>query len=220
MVDSINRVLETAHQKLNQLLSDRARIDKEIVDWKRVIDSLLAVSSSDTDDPSDVEVSAFVNDKPGKTTIKFTDGVRMVLRQNANRNIPISVPDIRDQLINVGFNFAKYAQPLVPIHNTLRRLEEQGEVKPLKNEAGQTLGYTWISPIERALNEDRRGQITLRNVNHHGRVDRRSLPPDVAAALYGATVNDTPEDLSSPRRKARLAEQIRGAGSRSKKSGS
>ena len=78
----------------------------------------------------------------------------MVLRQNASRDIPISVPEIREQLINLGFNFAKYAQPLVPIHNTLKRLEEQGEVSPLKNEQGQTLGYEWISPIERALNDD------------------------------------------------------------------
>jgi len=153
-VDPISAALEAAHQKLSDLLSERATIDKEIVDWKRVIDSLLAVSESEDTDPAVVEVSAFVEGKPGKQTVKFTDGVRMVLQQNSNREIPISVPEIRDQLTNLGFDFAKYAQPLVPIHNTMKRLEEQGEVRPLKNEMGQTLGYKWISPIERALSDD------------------------------------------------------------------
>jgi hypothetical protein len=153
MVDPINAALETAHQKLNQLLTDRVRIDKEIVEWKQLVDSLLAVSQSDESDPSDVELGDFIARELGTKALKFTDGVRMVLSQNASRKVPISVPEIRDQLINLGFDFAKYAQQLVPIHNTLKRLEEQGEVTPLKNEEGQTLGYKWISPIERALNE-------------------------------------------------------------------
>jgi hypothetical protein len=111
----------------------------------------LAVSENDASDPSDVELSDFIANELGTKALRFTDGVRMVLRQSASREVPISVPEIRDQLINLGFNFAKYAQPLVPIHNTLKRLEEQGEVSPIKNEQGQTLGYKWISPIERAL---------------------------------------------------------------------
>jgi hypothetical protein len=153
MIDPINAALETGHKKLTELLRERARIDKEIVEWKRVIDSLLAVSEEDSSDPSDVQISS-LGAESGKKTIRFTDGVRMVLSQNASRDVPISVPEIRDQLTNLGFDFAKYAQPLVPIHNTLKRLEEQGEVSPLKNAQGQTLGYTWISPIERALNDD------------------------------------------------------------------
>jgi hypothetical protein len=218
MVDPINNALEAAHQKLNELLNERAKIDKEIIDWKRVIDSLLAVSASDTDDPSDVEVSAFVNDKPGKTTIKFTDGVRMVLRQNASRNMSISVPEIREQLTNLGFNFAKYAQPLVPIHNTLKRLEEQGEVRPLKNEMGQTLGYTWISPIERALNEDSTGKMPLRKIGYHGEIDRSKLPPDIAASLYGDNATDATKKQSLPRGRSRLAEHFRAISDRDKKS--
>jgi len=153
VVDPINSALEAAHQKLGELLSERSRIDKEIVNWKRVIDSLLAVSEDDDSDPSDVQVSS-LDAESGRKTIKFTDGVRMVLRQNANREVSISVPEIRTQLINLGFDFAKYSQPLVPIHNTLKRLEEQGEAAPLRNEFGQTLGYKWISPIERALGDD------------------------------------------------------------------
>ena len=153
VVDPINGALELGHKKLTELLTERSKIDKEIVEWKRVIDSLLAVSQGEDTDPSDVQVSAFLENEVGIKIIKFTDGVRMVLRQNASRTVPISVPEIRDQLINLGFDFAKYAQPLVPIHNTLKRLEDQGEVSPIKSVEGQTLGYKWISPLERALKD-------------------------------------------------------------------
>jgi|SRR5580704_416568 hypothetical protein len=151
MADPINNALEAAYKKVSDLLAERSRIDKELVGWKRVIDSLMAVSEGeDASDPSDVQVSAL--GKPsGKTTIKFTDGVRMVLQQNQHREVPISVPEIKAQLINLGFDFSKYAQPLVPVHNCLKRLEEQREVSALKNEQGQTLGYKWVSEVERAF---------------------------------------------------------------------
>jgi hypothetical protein len=172
VIDSINSALEAAHKKIDELLSERSKIDKEIVDWKRVIDSLLAVSEHNDTDPSDVQVSS-LDAESGKKTIKFTDGVRMVLRQNTDREVPISVPEIRTQLINLGFDFTKYAQPLVPIHNTLKRLEEQGEVSPLKNEYGQTLGYRWISPIQRALSDDLAlGYVETTRQSIAGQLDR------------------------------------------------
>jgi hypothetical protein len=151
MDDPISDALAIGHKKLAELLLDRAKIDREIVEWKRVVDSLSAVSLGEEEEPSAVEISAFVEGKPGTKTIKFTDGVRLVLRQNSARGVPISVADIREKLLNLGFSLEKYAQPLVPLHNTLKRLEHQGEVRAEKNEQGQTLGYEWISPIERII---------------------------------------------------------------------
>jgi len=160
--DPFSPALEEAYERIKKLLAERsqiekrrAKIDNEILNLKRVIDGLLAVYESENEseneqDPSDVEISATT--PSGRATLKFTDAVRMVLRQNASKEIPLSVPEIREQLINLGFNFAKYAQPLVPIHNTLKRLFEQGEVEPIRND-GQIIGYRWISSLERALNE-------------------------------------------------------------------
>lgn len=129
----------------------RAEIDKNIIHWKMLVDSLRPFcSDDDEEDPSDVEVSAFV--EGGKQKIKFTDGVRIVLKQH--RDAPITVPDIRMGLLNLGFDFSKYRQPLTPIHNCLKRLEEQGEVKPEKTNDGQIVGYKWVSSIERALAEE------------------------------------------------------------------
>lgn len=152
--------LKEAHKQLSEFTSarvaleknfeeKRAEIDGHILKWKRAIDGVLAVTESEQGDPEDVEVSAFV---AGRKTVKFTDGVRLCLKQRSNT--VLSAPDVRDGLINLGFDFGKYAQPLVPIHNCLKRLVEQGEAEAVKTAEGQSIGYKWISPIERALAEE------------------------------------------------------------------
>jgi len=151
-VENIDAFSAEARKKLSDLLEQRAKTDQEIIKWKRVVDSLSAISGELEDDPSDVEVSA-LGVPSNKVKIKFTEGVRMVLQQSAYDR-PINATAVRDQLINLGFDFSKYAQPLVPIHNCLKRLHEQGEVFLIKNSEGQTTGYTWVSPLERVLNQD------------------------------------------------------------------
>jgi hypothetical protein len=158
--DPFKESLVVATQKLNEFVTARADIDKQraaidaqIIQWKQLVDSLRTVcNDEDDEDPSDVEVSTLMEGVGGKQKIKFTDGVRMVFRQN--QNSVLTAPEIRNGLLNLGFNFSKYRQPLTPIHNCLKRLEEQGEVMPKKLPDGQILGYTWISPIERALAEE------------------------------------------------------------------
>jgi hypothetical protein len=160
MNDPLKEALVVATQKLNEFVATRAEIDRhreavdvQIVHWKQLVDSLRTVcADEDEEDPSDVEVSAFVEGKPGRQTVKFTDGVRMVLKQN--RNATLTAPEIRNGLLNLGFQFTKYRQPLTPIHNCLKRLEDQGEAEAVKNDEGQILGYKWISPIERALDDE------------------------------------------------------------------
>lgn len=151
--DPISTALAAIDKKLDSLLSSRASIDRDIVCWKHAKDSLLAIIESEESDPPDVEISGFVDGKPGRQTIKFSDAVRLVLQQHT-KDTYISAPEIRQYLLNLGVDLSAKAQPLTPIHNCLRRLAEQGEAYPVKNDEGQIIGYKWISPIERALDEN------------------------------------------------------------------
>jgi hypothetical protein len=159
LLKPLRESLVVATQKLGEFVSARAEIDKQrvaidaqIIHWKQLVDSLQTVCANEDEDPSDVEVSAFVEGKPGKQTVKFTDGVRMVFKRN--QNATLTAPEIRNGLMNLGFDFSKYSQQLTPIHNCLKRLEEQGEVKAEKTPVGAIIGYKWISSIERALAEE------------------------------------------------------------------
>jgi hypothetical protein len=198
--DPAQAFLKEAHKKLNEVTTARADLDKDygkkradidaqILKWKRAIDGVMAVAESEQDDPEDVEVSAFVDGKAGRQTIKFTDAVRLCLSQQGDK--PASAPDVRDGLINLGFDFGRYAQPLVPVHNCLRRLVEQREAEAVKNDEGQIIGYKWISPIEQALAkeypsfmaETGEGIITMQQL---AEVHRASFEADRQAAIRAA----------------------------------
>jgi hypothetical protein len=151
--------LDVAAKKLTEAVLARAEIEKQrstidaqIIFWKNLVDSLRAVFPEEEEDPLPVEISAFVEGNPGKQTVKFTDGVRMVFKER--RDAILTAPDVRTGLTNLGFDFSKYQQPLTPIHNCLKRLEEQGEIKAEKFPGGRIVGYKWISPIERALDDE------------------------------------------------------------------
>ena len=166
MAVAIKKTLAGAKAKLERLLRERKRIEREIIDWKRVVDSLTAVTEEVSESlPPDVEITVaaqFVgpyeppSDDPNKQVhsppirLNFTDSIREILRlREASKFVP--VPEIRDELLEWGFDFSKYRQELVPVHNALKRLVEQGEARPVKNKRGRLAGYQWIGPIERAM---------------------------------------------------------------------
>ncbi len=145
---------------MGNLMVERKRIDQEIIEWTRVVDSLSAVSEEvSAEIPPDLEITAnaYYTLDPTKrssftTRIKFTDAVREILRLQHPR--VLRVPAIRDYLIAWSYDFSKYKQELVPVHNALKRLQEQGEAKPIKDKRGRLVGYQWIEPFERAMKND------------------------------------------------------------------
>lgn len=160
MADTFKIALAKAERKLEKLLAEREKINVQIVDWKRVVDGLKAVCEDVTDSlPPDVEFTMhaqYVGPGQGcdegnpnlrashSRLLKFTDAIREILRLSFPKVIP--VPAIRDQLMEWGYDFSKYKQELVPVHNALKRLEEQGEVKPSRNSRGRMRGYQWVAP--------------------------------------------------------------------------
>lgn len=160
MANKIKSALAEARTKLGNLMVERKKIDQEIVEWKRVVDSLSAVSEEvSADIPPDLEIisSMHYTHDPSirsthRTRIKFTDAVREILR--LQHPAVLRVPAIRDYLVDWSYDFSKYKQELVPVHNALKRLEEQGEAKAIKDRRGRLVGYQWIEPFDRALRND------------------------------------------------------------------
>jgi hypothetical protein len=147
MQNEVEAALKHAQEKLSGLLLERERIDRQIVDWNRVIESLSVVSErNELSVPPDLLLPAGLSAKPG---LGFTDAVRVIVK---NSEEGLSAREIRDELVRMGFDLSKYRQPMVPVHNTLRRLDEQQEIYACTDESGSgRVVYRRINPVARAL---------------------------------------------------------------------
>jgi hypothetical protein len=145
MAKEIKSALEHAQQKLSGLLAERQKVDKQIMDWKRVIDSLSVVSEGiDTSIPPNLELPANFSEKP---SLGFTDAIRAIVGKS---QAGVTPTEVRDQLREIGFDLTKYKQEMVPVHNTLKRLEEQEEIYSVDTQPNHTV-YWRIDPVAKAL---------------------------------------------------------------------
>ncbi len=149
VANEIKSALEHAQKQLSGLLAERQRIDKQIICWKRVLDSLAVVSEDvRTSIPADLELPAGVSEKPA---LGFTDAVRAIVEKS---QVGLTPTEVREELIRIGFDLTKYKQQMVPVHNTLKRLEDQGEIYSVKTQPDTTV-YRRVDPVAKALALDR-----------------------------------------------------------------
>jgi len=140
--------LKEARKSLAEAYEDRSAIEKRIVRLKQTIDGLAALCEPE---PNEDLVQVQEVDLPYPYKTSLTDAIRKIFSETTE---PILTPvEVRDALLAMGVNLEKYKQPLVPVHNTLKRLEAQGELVPFRDDTGDLRGYRWVSPLARAVAE-------------------------------------------------------------------
>jgi hypothetical protein len=123
--------LEAARSEMQELLQDRALIDMRLGQLKDTIDALVAlVKEKPAELPSTEEVF-------GETGI--TAAIRVLL---SHSRVPLAPMQIRTELMNRGFDLSDYANAMAVVHNTLKRLDKQGELMTVRDPSGQVIAYT------------------------------------------------------------------------------
>jgi len=113
------KALESARAEFDRLLQQRLALESRIVNLRQTIAGLVALCESDSA-PSTGE-----NITPSfPRSVRLTCATRQVL---AESDYPIRPPALRDALIERGLNMSQYSNQLAVIHNTLIRLERQGQ---------------------------------------------------------------------------------------------
>jgi hypothetical protein len=171
--------LVAAGNEIQELLKTRAEIDERINQLKRTMDALAALLTPSTSKRAAEGPSLDISDAG------ISDAIRQLLNE---ARTPLTPTEIRDKLMVRGVGLANYVNPLAVIHNTLKRLERQGELFCLADPVSQTVAYARVL----------------------------DLPSDVAAAIYGGSATDSPENQPLPDR-ARVAGQIKAVKEREKK---
>jgi hypothetical protein len=127
--------LQAAMQEQSDLFEERRRIDARLAALKGTIEGLSVL----VDDPP-AKPSATLNMSDllvGETGI--TAAIRLLLQQADGSLTPVQ---IRTELMSHGFDMSDYANAMAVIHNTLTRLERQGEVTRLDLPSGSVYSMT------------------------------------------------------------------------------
>jgi len=145
---SFEMALKEARKALVEAYEDRRAIEQRIVNLKQTIDGLAALCEPETDEDL-VQVNG--GKVPHFYNTSLTDAIRRIFSDSKERML--APTEVRDALVAMGVDLKKYKQQLVPIHNTLKRLEAQGELVAFRDDTGDLRGYRWVSPLARAVAE-------------------------------------------------------------------
>lgn len=114
------KALESARSEFDRLIQQRLALEKRILHLKQTISGLMALCEQDEEPKGDK--AEFAPSFP--RSVRLTSATRQVLAESES---PITPPKLRDILIRRGLNMSQYANQLSVIHNTLLRLQRQGQ---------------------------------------------------------------------------------------------
>lgn len=149
--DAFEVALREARKSLSKAYDDRAAIEQRIVSLKQTIDGLMNLCEPE---PFFIETQSHDTETGFDIRSKFR--LSFAIRQifSESKTYTLTPIEVRDALLRIDAKFEeRYKQPLVPIHNTLKRLEAQGELVAIRSDSGDFHGYRWVSPLARAVAE-------------------------------------------------------------------
>jgi hypothetical protein len=137
------KMYESARDRLLELLRQEKDAKDQISHWAPIVEQL-AKLTGETVDPEIVnrinelnkENQAGVGEEMG-----LTEAIRWVFKQPLM--LPLTPTQVRDHLAEMGYDLEKYAFVMPPIHNTLKRMKEAGEIKEVDNVGG--IGKAFVS---------------------------------------------------------------------------
>lgn len=137
------KMYESARDRLLELLRQEKEAEEQISHWAPIVEQLARLCG-ETLDPeilSRINELKQVNDAGVGQEMGLTEAIRWVFRQPLL--LPLTPTGVRDKLGEMGYDLEKYAFVMPPIHNTLKRMKEAGEIKEVDNVGG--LGKAFVS---------------------------------------------------------------------------
>lgn len=138
-------LVNDAFEKLEKFQRDRESIEAETMKLEQLI---AATANMLPDDVKNVVMLRMKNlqELSQLRDVGLTDAIRTILKQAAGDWL--TVTNVRDRLINLGFNFSNYStNPLASVSTTLRRMKPE-EVETTTLDGG-VAAYRWKRLVER-----------------------------------------------------------------------
>jgi hypothetical protein len=137
------KMYESARDRLLELLRQEKEAKDQISHWAPIVEQL-AKLCGETVDPgiiSRINELNKVNKAGAGQEMGLTEAIRWVFRQPLM--LPLTPTQVRDHLAEMGYDLEKYAYVMPPIHNTLKRMKEAGEIYEVDGLGG--IGRAFVS---------------------------------------------------------------------------
>jgi hypothetical protein len=137
------KMYESARDRLLELLKQEKEATEQISHWAPIVEQLAKLCGEAVDPEIVNRINELnkVNQTGVGEEMGLTEAIRWVFRQPLM--LPLTPTQVRDHLAEMGYDLEKYAHVMPPIHNTLKRMKEAGEIKEVDNVGG--LGKAFIS---------------------------------------------------------------------------
>ena len=124
-------LFESARDRLRSLIVQEKEVQEQIGHWGPIVEKLAALAGEEL--PADVQERVNALNKVKRSSemavedLGLTDAIRWVFKEPLI--LPLTPTQVRDRLADMGFDLTKYSHMMPPIHNTLKRMKENGEIR-------------------------------------------------------------------------------------------
>ena len=136
---------ESAREKLRELLRQEIEIKEQISHWGPVVEQLARLTGETVDPDIASRINELKQDEASESgagrEMGLTEAIRWVFRQPLL--LPLTPTQVRDRMAEMGYDLGKYKYVMPPIHNTLKRMKEAGEIKEVEGIGG--IGRAFVS---------------------------------------------------------------------------
>ena len=136
-------LLKYARERLLELLQQESSVKNQISHWGSIVEQLAKLSGEELEPEIVSRINQLnqENEAGAGTEMGLTEAIRWVFRQPLL--LPLTPTQVRDRLAEMGYDLEKYAHVMPPIHNTLKRMRDAGEIKEVEGVGG--LGRAFVS---------------------------------------------------------------------------
>ena len=141
--DTAKGMFISAKDKFLELLRLETDAKEQISHWAPIVEQLAKVAGETLDPEIANRIRELKLEQEGAIgqEMGLSEAIRWVFRQP--HILPLTPTQVRDELAKMGYDLEKYAFVMPPIHNTLKRMKEAGEIREVEGIGG--LGRAYVS---------------------------------------------------------------------------
>jgi hypothetical protein len=139
------KMYESARDRLLELLRQETEIKQHISHWGPIVEQLAKLTGEMVEPDIASRINELRQAESGEAgagqEMGLTEAIRWVFRQPLM--LPLTPTQVRDHMAEMGYDLSKYKHVMPPIHNTLKRMKEAGEIKEVEGLGG--IGRAFVS---------------------------------------------------------------------------